>query len=293
MKVSVIITTYKRSPEILFRAIESVINQTYKDTELIIVNDDPDTNISNDYVDSIISNRIEYQYVVNQTNRGACYSRNVGIDISNGEIIGFLDDDDTWDMYKIEKMISFFNNSKISLVYCDFIIHDNNKKKYISFEKNFNSLYKDIYAFNCIGGCSIPLIRKKSLIEAGKFDEQFKSAQDLDLWIRILKIGEAILVKEALVNYYVTSDAITSNLEKRLQGFDLLCEKYKHDYNGDKYDQKQVIIFTEIQLCGQYFEFRLLKKYFLKLDTVNQKIKALFYFAKGVFKNVINRGKIR
>lgn len=287
MLVSIILTTYKRPIEVFRQAVYSVLEQSYKSIELIIINDDPNSFITEDDVNKLIKDKCPFKYIVNSTNIGACLSRNKGVELSSGEIIGFLDDDDEWEINKIEKMVNHFEDN-IGLVYCDFTLCYPNKNKYISFEDNLKNINTDIMSFNCIGGCSIPLMRKDIFYNAGRFDPNFQSAQDLDLWIRIIKITDVALVKESLVNYHFSGDAITRDLKKRLQGYDALKVKYKDDY-AILSEQKSKIVITELQLCGEYRKYTLAKKYIIELHGIIDILKGTFFFIKGLIKSTYKR----
>ena len=96
--ISVIITTYKRNPEILKRAIDSVVAQTYENLELIIVDDSPESYELRDAVKGMVL-AIEDKRVIyhqHKVNKGVCAARNTGIELSSGEYLAFLDDDDAW-----------------------------------------------------------------------------------------------------------------------------------------------------------------------------------------------------
>ena len=113
-KVSVIIPTYNREG-ILGRSIESVLNQTYTEFELIIV-DDGSTDNTRQLVENIHDDRISYYYVKN--NSGAAAARNYGIERAEGEYIAFQDSDDYWHSDKLEKQMKVMeSNPDIGFVF--------------------------------------------------------------------------------------------------------------------------------------------------------------------------------
>ena len=99
--VSCVLTTYNRS-KILKRAITSVLNQTYTNIELIIIDDNSKDNTSD--VVKIINNK-RIKYIRNTSNKGLSYNRNLGASLSKGEFVAFIDDDDEWFPLKIEKQL--------------------------------------------------------------------------------------------------------------------------------------------------------------------------------------------
>ena len=124
--VSCVLTTYNRS-KILKRAITSVLNQTYTNIELIIIDDNSKDNTSD--VVKIINNK-RIKYIRNTSNKGLSYNRNLGASLSKGEFVAFIDDDDEWFPLKIEKQLLIFErdkSDKLGLVYT-WSIMTNSKK---------------------------------------------------------------------------------------------------------------------------------------------------------------------
>lgn len=222
--VSVIITTYKRPMQTLCRAIDSAYAQTYKDIEVIVVNDYPE------YKELITSTLNKYRTIKilhNVKNSGACFSRNQGISASIGEYIAFLDDDDTWAVNKIERQLAELTGN-IGMVYCSGVnIYDNGKISKMPFIKDCtHDKIALMLQGNCMGGCSFPLIKRRVLEEVGGFDETLKSSQDYDLWLRIIQMTNIKFLPDELVNYYISADSITSSVDKRLQGYSVVLKKH-------------------------------------------------------------------
>ena len=119
--VSVIITTHNRK-EMLVKAIESVLGQTYKKLECIVV-DDASTDGTREHITEYINNkRILYYYISENESRGGNYARNVGLENASGDVVAFLDDDDEWTKDKIEKQMQAIKASdNIGLVYQNYI----------------------------------------------------------------------------------------------------------------------------------------------------------------------------
>src|SRR6056297_2055943 len=108
--VSVNLTTYNRA-HLLHRAIKSVLNQAYKNLEIIIVDDGSDDN-TYEVLENLGKNDNRINYIKHAKNRGNAAARNTALKNSSGEYIAFMDDDDEWiDPHKIEKQISIFLNS--------------------------------------------------------------------------------------------------------------------------------------------------------------------------------------
>ena len=232
--VSAIITTYKREPEMVLRALDSVLAQTYKDMEIIVVDDSPSDYSARGNVRNAIEKRqhentdMNIRYIAHEKNKGACVARNTGLSIANGEYIAYLDDDDEWLPDKIEKQVKIIQKSDVALVYCGQIIKDDNsgacregKKKYVR-EDAFNELLLS----NFIESTSYPLIRKRCLIEIGGFDPLMQSAQDYDVWLRLAERYEIDYVPEPLVLYHEhDGERITTNPEKKISGLERINQK--------------------------------------------------------------------
>ena len=229
--VSVILTTHNRPPVIVLRAVNSVLNQTYKNIEFIVVDDSSSDYSHRKEVEKEVRKASEgIIYIIHETNHGACAARNTGISYAHGYYIAFLDDDDEWFPDKIEVQIKGFNNDNIALVYSDYRkINTITNQEYYSFntqtqnEITFNKLLKR----NVIGTTSNPLIKKECVDEVGGFDEELQSCQDYDLWLRIVERYPVVFINKPLLNYYIhEGERITTNVDSKIAGFEHLNLKY-------------------------------------------------------------------
>lgn len=232
IKISVIMTTYKRPFETLARAIESALAQTHRNFEIIVVDDSPDSPdreelkraVEEAYADKVL-------YLQNPRNLGACASRNRGIKRSTGQYIALLDDDDQWLPKKNELMLQCFTSEDIGLVYCNYHTYRKGKPITIKQRKRYEgSVFPQLLESNFIGGCSIPLIPRTVLDVSGMFDERLPASQDTDLYRRIAKKYQVKYFDEPLVIYHFSDVSISSSQEKQIGGRLMLLEKYKDDY---------------------------------------------------------------
>lgn len=231
--ISVIITTYNRKWEVLKRALESVLGQTYSNIEILIINDNPYNKSLRQEIETKIKqyndNRISY-YCMDK-NRGACYARNYGIKRSKGKYIAFLDDDDEWLPEKLEKQYGKMKKSdNIGLVYCNFLMIDKRRKIRHKKSKIENDILVKMLEGNKIGSTSFPLIKKECFRTCGGFDTKLESCQDWDMWLRIIKKYKVAFCQEFLGTYYIGNDGITADNKKRTQGWDFIIRKYIMDY---------------------------------------------------------------
>ena len=180
-KFSVIIPVFNRE-KFIKRAIESVLNQTYKNFELIVVNDG-----STDRTLDIVKN---YPIkIINQENRGVSAARNRGIKASVGDIIAFLDSDDEWKKDKLKVQADFFmKNPNYKIHQTDEIwIRDNkflNKRKIHQKKEGF--IFYDSLNL-CLISPSAVAIKRELFDEVGLFREDFEVCEDYELWLRITK----------------------------------------------------------------------------------------------------------
>ena len=195
--VSVIIPTYNRL-ELLKRAIESVKNQSYSNIEIIIIDGS-----TNNETQLFLEHNNQLTYIKNKSNHSNVL-RNIGINTSNGELLAFLDDDDTWECTKIEKQVKIFKNNNIGLCYTgkNIIDKNDNKIKYSYKKPKFNSILNSIMWDNFIGSTSSIMINQKIINTIGMFDEELPALQDYDLCVRICEKFNVLGIDEPLVNYY-------------------------------------------------------------------------------------------
>ena len=230
MLVSAIITTHKREPYIVERALKSVINQTYRNIEIIVIDDSPVDyeyrSAVKDIVESFRQHNIKY--VSHGDCLGACAARNTGLSIAKGEYIGFLDDDDEWLPNKISEQVNAFTSPKVGLVYCgNNVVYESTglikEHKIPCIDKN---VYENLMYENFIGSTSFPLIKTAYLKAIGGFDVYMQSAQDYDVWLRISQICEVKYVDQPLVLYHFhEGDQITKNPQKKIAGLERIILK--------------------------------------------------------------------
>lgn len=237
-KVSVIIPTYNRA-RLLPRAIQSVLNQTYNNFELIIV-DDGSIDNTEDVVKKFQKSDPRIIYIKNDKNKGPSASRNIGIEIAKGEYIAFQDSDDEWLPEKIEKQIKFFEDTPldVGVVYTGFWRIENNKKIYIPFswiKQKDGYIHKEILKGNFIGTPTI-LVKKECFKKVGLFDETLFQLEDWELLIRISKDYKFKYVNEALVISYFTPNSV--NKQDNIVLLKTLKIIFKKHFNDIKQDKK-------------------------------------------------------
>lgn len=230
--VSVIIPSYNREKTIE-RAVMSVLNQTYKDLELIVVDDCSKDNTV-EVLKSIKDDR--FKIIELEKNSGACVARNVGVENAQGDYIAFQDSDDEWLLDKLEKQMAIFEKEKVDLVFCAF--------NRFGLGKNFTcpKLSEGIVERKTLLEDSRistqTLVGKKECFENVKFDPEMPRLQDYDITIRLSKKYSIYFVNEPLVNMYVQNDSISISKNKMIRAETIIFSKYKDDiekYKDFKY----------------------------------------------------------
>ena len=220
--VSVIIPFYKNI-KLLEKAILSVLNQTYKNTEIIIVNDNPSIKKIKNLL-NIKSKKLKY--INNKLNIGAGLSRNKAIKISKGKYIAFLDSDDLWKKNKLRLQLKFMKKKKCSACHTSYYIK-NSLDKIISKRYAKNQNYKSLIQ-SCDIGLSTVMIEKKII---GKFINPFpniKTKEDYVCWLYIAKMGVTFYgINNFLVFYLRHSGSLSSSTYQKIMDAFKVYYKYQ------------------------------------------------------------------
>jgi glycosyltransferase involved in cell wall biosynthesis len=193
--VSIIIPTYNRV-FFLKKALDSVFSQTFLSYELIVV-DDGSTDSTEEYISSL-DREVCYIKIAHS---GVSRARNVGIDVSRGEWIAFLDSDDYWLPEKLEKQVRYLQaHSEYMLCHTDEIwikngVRINQGKKHQKREGWFFLPSLDL----CLISPSSIIIHRSVFQDTGKFDESFDYVEDYDMWLRITSKYPVGYIDEKLV----------------------------------------------------------------------------------------------
>lgn len=246
--ISVILPTYNRA-DLVSRAIESVLDQTFEDFELIVV-DDGSTDETKQVVDRIDDPRIEY--IRHEENQGGAAARNTGIEAATGEYLAFLDDDDEWLPRKLELQQRRMEETDedVAIVYCQY-----NKYSDIS-----NRIERDMLGAMIEGeiydallaGWSPPtsviLAESRVIKEIDGFDESLPSYQDYDLLLRAAERSQYTYIHESLVIKHLhRGPQNIKNPDARERGFKRICKKWRKEMENhisreefEKYSRRQI-----------------------------------------------------
>lgn len=276
--VSVIIPTHKR-PNMLLRAVSSVLNQTYKNIEIIIV-DDGSNDITENVINKLIAMKIaNIKYIKNEYPMGACNARNKGINAATGEFITGLDDDDEFCYNRIEEFINHYDD-KYSFICSEYTIISKLGNRIIKSPTIIN--IENILWKNIVGP-QIFVKRDRMLALLG-FNENLPSAQDYDMWIRlIIKYGSAKNINSSLYLLHTEHDAPRiTNSSKKINGYLKVYSLYKKYMNKKQRTYNLIIIkklknekmpinFIFILFPNKYFFSILINKFLelLKFKKIN------------------------
>jgi len=234
-KVSVIVPT-KNRVHFLSIAIRSILDQSFKDFEIIIV-DAASSEDTRKTVEQFEDARI--RYVSEKTDRGISASRNKGIEVSKGEIIAFLDDDDIWMPSKLQKQLNLMRDDPlVGVVYtASFKINESGEiLGYPNLPFLKGHILPKILEKNYIGGCSTVVVKRECLEKSGLFDEDFFFGEDFDLWVRLAKHCRFDYVGDPLVAYRVHQKRMTTktDVHQLLAMNRLFFEKHSKELLGDR-----------------------------------------------------------
>ncbi|MFH0255805.1 glycosyltransferase [Vibrio rumoiensis] len=252
--VSIYIPTRNRK-ELLINAVDSVLRQTYRNIEIIIIDD-----CSRDETESVVK---EYMlkhdfiyYLKNDEPKGACYSRNRAINFAKGEFITGLDDDDIFLDNRIQEFIDSYENKYTFL--CTPIIENNGKRKIVrnNYRKSIN--LDSLLHSNVVGNQIFT--KTQFLQEIGGFDKRMPAFQDYDTWIRLLyKNGYALKLQKPtyIWNTGHELDRISLSSSNRLKAIDLMIDNYFEILNKEHKESWNLL---RLKVKGENFNINELKK---------------------------------
>ena len=215
-KVSTIIPTYNCESYIK-ETLESVLSQTYKDIELIVV-DDGSTDRTREIIESF---KPRLKYILQDKNTGPSAARNKGIEQAKGKYIAFLDHDDVWMPNKIEEQIKLLESNKkdVALVYSDgYNVTPSGSQVSALFDitkPHRGFVFEELLSDNFIPTSSV-VVKKEILREVGRFNERFLISQDFDLYLRIAECHKIDFVDLPLFKHRIYPDSASSKKRKIL-----------------------------------------------------------------------------
>ncbi len=291
-KVSVVIVTYNR-PQFISRAIQSALNQTYQDFEIIVVDngmEQPAENIVKSFNDKRI------RYIQNNKNTGCSGGKNIGIKNARGEFIAFLDDDDIWLPEKLEIQMKKFKNAPKDAGFCFAAvidILDNQEKAGGAPNAMANYYERALKKFNGFLACTL-VIKRSVFNQVGVFDEKLPSHTDIDLVIRIAKKYKGIGINKPLAKMTRLSShqQMGSSYKRRIRGREMLLAKYHSEFK-----KRPKALAKHLFKLGTFYrkdgQFLGAKKVFKKTWLTHFKIRYFLHYLSMFFNGKIYKLLIR
>ncbi|SKB12237.1 Glycosyl transferase, group 2 family protein [Planktothrix sp. PCC 11201] len=211
--ISVIIPVYNAELTIK-ETIESVLNQTFKDWELIIIDDgsqDSTVRIIREIEDSRIR-------IFSYSNAGLASSRNRGIDHAQGEYITFLDADDLWTPDKLEAQFQALQEHPEAAVAYSWTDYIDQSSQFLHSGRQITingDVYEHLLVNNFLENGSNPLIRKQALNQVGEFDTSLKAGEDWDMWLRLAADYQFVVVTRPQILYRVSTGSMSSQIKNQ------------------------------------------------------------------------------
>lgn len=222
-KISVIIPAYN-AMAYLPQTIESVLQQSFTDFEVLIVNDGSSDSIE-EWATRLIDKRVK---LICQPHSGVCVARNTGISEAKGEYIAFLDADDLWHSTKLEKQVNCLDSKPtVGLVYTWTGLIDESGKAIgrVWTSDVEGDVWKHIVVNDMISNGSSPMIRRACFNVVGVFDPNITSSEDRDMWTRIAAKYPFGVVKQVLTFYRRHPGNTTNKRQKMIQDLRQVIEK--------------------------------------------------------------------
>jgi glycosyltransferase involved in cell wall biosynthesis len=270
-KVSVVITTYNRKV-LLIRAIKSVISQTYNNIEIIISDDCSDIDLTDLICAFRQETNIPIIYRRNEKNSGACITRNEGIKLATGFFIAGLDDDDEFTPRRIELLVQSYKPEFSFVTSNTTVISKSGPTQLFKSSKRIS--LNDLMWGNIVG--TQVLVEKEKILSLSGFDEILTSAQDADMWIRLVQnFGDAFRINDSLYILHTEhEEGRISTSSRKIKGMITAFNKHsdKMSKTQMKYHQLKISFFANNQKVGLYLlknlSFRFLpylvyKKFFI------------------------------
>ena len=256
--ISVIIPAYNRE-KLIRRAVCSVLDQTWTDLEVIVV-DDGSTDQTRQVVASIEDARVRY-YAMDQ-NSGACAARNSGIRLARGEYIAFQDSDDAWMPNKLEIQMQQLRESGADIVFCSFERYGMDGKLLHVFPMDGEMPGRISYQ-RLLGGNLIStqtMLGRRECFEAVPFDPAFPRLQDWELMLRMVQRYDVRYFDIPLVRLYEQTDSISNQPQKMVTALNKLWEIHHGALEADRALKVgfRCMQYVAAQKCGQSVWYRYL-----------------------------------
>jgi len=282
--VSIIIPTFKRN-QYLKRAINSVLNQTFNEFEIIVIDDNNEGSRYRKLNEKLMEDYKDNEkviYIKHQQNLNGAAARNTGVKFSKSKYIAFLDDDDEYLPEKIELQINLLEKLDKTWggVYCGYSIYKKNKLLQRNLNSGSGNLKKKLLLMETpIGGGSTLLMKRSILKELDGFDITFSRHQDWELLIRFFRKYRIAYINRILVKIHLDDRKNLVNPEKIILTKEKYLKKFKNDIDEMNLDiQKEIYkrhyleitrAFLKKKKVAKALSYYLKSKSYSKLSTID------------------------
>lgn len=247
--VSVVVPTHNRA-DVLPRAIESVIGQTFDDFELVVVDDG-----STDRTAAVVSGYDDPRvvYVPLEEHAGANAARNEGIRRSSGRFVSFLDSDDEFLPRHLQRVVRVLDRCSAGCVGAVTGVEVVDDREQGSGREQVDDgevlddvevldrttppadavTYEDVLSGNVVGGFSSTTFHRACFDAVGLLDESLQSWQDFDFYLRVLESHSLATIEDVLVRYYERDDSISADFERKVSGQHRVLRKHRHRFTRE------------------------------------------------------------
>ena len=210
--ISIILPYYKKK-KFIDQTIKSILSQSYKKFELIIIYDDSDkTDLF--FLKKLIKNNSKIKIVINKNNKGAGRSRNIGLSMTKGSYICFIDADDIWTKNKLRIQINFMKKNKLPISCTSYKVI-NEQNKIISHRKSYKSLNYSTLLKDCNIGLSTVMLDSSILKNKLNFPN-LKTKEDFVLWLKISKTTNIAGISQFLSYWRDTKNSLSKNIVQKI-----------------------------------------------------------------------------
>ncbi len=237
-RVSIVLPTYRRGA-MLRRALDTVMEQTLRDWELIVVDDNGAGHAFQRETETLLERFRDDErivYVVHEHNRGGGAARNTGIGQARAEYVAFLDDDDAWYPDKLERQLACFDQAPadVALVYGGFRVISRRGPAGVVMPDPEGHTVSALLQRNTVGTTSLVMCRRSALEAIGGFDPQLRSRQDVDLFVRLAQRYRFAYVDAPLLDKHEHEEyAIGKDKDGAVDAYRRFYAKYRDAYDGD------------------------------------------------------------
>ena len=244
-----ILTTVRNGEDFIEQCVNSILDQTFKNFEYIILNNgstDGTANILNKFTDPRLK-------IVHQKNLGVSTSLNKGVRLSRCDLIARIDADDYCFPSRLERQVEVMNQHP-DVVLCGSrwleLIAGKLSEQRVAFIETDQAIRKSMSLFNPFGHSAV-MFRKKTFFKAGGYNCQFKYGQDYDLWLRMLSFGKAWILNEKLgvARLYEQSESHRNKRKQKLEGLQIRWNAFRQ-FGGNP---REVLYYCLKSLVGLIF----------------------------------------